>query len=96
VPKQVEAVPERNVPLLEGWLTAVEVARSLGISRQSVARMMAEGVFRTQRAVGERPLYVVREEEVAALEMLHRQQGSWSKATALLGKLSDRKVGAPR
>jgi hypothetical protein len=94
VRKQVEATPERLVPTLEGWLTAVEVAGILGISRQSVARMMAEGYFRTLRAVGERPLYLVREEEVAALQLLHTQKGSWPKALTLLAKLSDRKVGA--
>lgn len=92
--KQVEATPEQVVPALEGWLSAVEVARAVGLSRQSVARMMADGVFRTLRSVGERPLYIVREEEVNALQELREEYDSWPKAAILLAKLPDRKVGA--
>jgi hypothetical protein len=94
VRRQVEATPEQVVPVLEGWLSAVEVARVFGISRQSVARMMADGTFRTLRTVGERPLYIVREEEVNALLELREEYASWPKAALLLAKLPDRKVGA--
>jgi Helix-turn-helix domain len=96
VPKQVEAHPAQLVPVLEGWITAVEAAEVLGISRQSVARMMADGVFRTLRAVGDRPLYVVRVEEVETYRDLFKQNGTWNKAAEALSRASGRKVGASK
>lgn len=94
--KQVEAHPARLVPVLEGWLTAIEAAEILGISRQSVARMMTEGVFRTLRAVGDRPLYVVRAEEVQAYRDLFDENGTWNKAAKALSKVSSRRIGASK
>jgi predicted site-specific integrase-resolvase len=96
VSKQVEARPARLVPVLEGWLTAVEVAEVLGISRQSVARMMTEGVFRTLRQVGDRPLYVVRVEEVETYRDLFKENGTWNKAAEALSKVSGRRIGAQK
>ena len=94
--KQVEAHPARLVPVLEGWITAVEAAEVLGISRQSVARMMTEGVFRTLRAVGDRPLYVVRIEEIEAYHDLFSKNGTWNKAAKALSKVSGRRIGASK
>lgn len=93
MPKRREV---RAVPELKGWLTAVGAAKELGISRQSVARMMAEGVFRTQRAVGERPLYIVRVEEVRAYRAAYHDEGSWAKAAEALRKMAARKIGADK
>lgn len=72
------------VPVLENWLTAAQAADVLGISRQSVTRMMNEGTFGTLHAVGDRPLYVVRREEVDRYGKLYDDLGSWSDAAEAL------------
>jgi excisionase family DNA binding protein len=74
------------VPVLEGWLTALQAAEVLGISRQSVARMMNEGTFRTLHAVGDRPLYVIHRDEVERYLDLFDELGAWSKAAEALKK----------
>ena len=76
--------PTIVVPVLEGWLTAKQAAEELGISRQSVARMMDTGVFATIHAVGDRPLYVIRAEEVDAYRQLYDKHLSWPKAAEAL------------
>jgi predicted site-specific integrase-resolvase len=88
-----ESVPLRIVPELPGWVTANQAADRLGISRQSVARMMAEGVFRTQHGVGERPLYIVRVEEVERYLEHYERTRSWSLAAERLATDPDKKVG---
>jgi excisionase family DNA binding protein len=74
------------VPVLEGWLTALQAAEVLGISRQSVARMMNEGTFKTLHAVGDRPLYVIHRDEVERYLDLYDELGSWSEAAEALKK----------
>lgn len=53
-----------DAPTLEKWLTATEVADRLGVSRQSVNRMIQGGAFKTLHLLGERPIYVVKTAEV--------------------------------
>ena len=75
------------VPVLDGWITAKQAAEEvLGISRQSVTRMMNEGVFQTIHAVGDRPLYVVHQSEVERFAALFEQTKSWSAAAKELAK----------
>jgi len=58
-----------TVPQLTEWVTCTEAAHELGISRQSVNRMVQDGKFETLHALGgaERPLYVIRREEITKL-----------------------------
>ena len=86
--KTKESQPELIVRVLDGWLSAKQAAEALGISRQSVARMMNEDTFSTLHAVGERPLYVVHEDEVRRYGELFEELGSWRKAAEALSKLS--------
>lgn len=58
--------PER-APRLREWMTCTEAADRLGISRQSVNRMVNMGEFETLHALGERPIFVVKTEEVEEL-----------------------------
>jgi predicted DNA-binding transcriptional regulator AlpA len=74
-------------------MTAVEAAEVLGITRQSVTRMMAEGTFRTQRAIGDRPLFVVRVEEVRRYKELRAKATSWRQAAERLTAQTDQRIG---
>lgn len=84
---------ETTVPMLAGWLHAQQVAEELDISRQAVTRMMADGTFRTQRGVGDRPLYIVRIEEVQQLAKAYETTRNWRKAAAKVAKLGARAIG---
>lgn len=53
-----------NAPELKGWVTASQAAELLGISRQSVNRMINRGEFTTLHALGERPVYLISRTEV--------------------------------
>jgi hypothetical protein len=60
-------VSERRFPVLEGWVTATDIAEDFGISRQSVNRMIGRGDFDTVREVGQdtkRAIFVVSAAEV--------------------------------
>lgn len=82
-----------EVPMLLGWLHAQQVAAALGISRQAVTRMMADGSFRTQRGVGDRPLYVVRIEEVEQFKADFEKTKNWRKTTERVASMGPRKIG---
>jgi hypothetical protein len=86
--EQPVSQPMLVVPVLDGWLTALQAAEVLGISRQSVARMFNEDTFSTLHAVGDRPLYVVHIDEVNRYAELYDQTGKWSDAAALLSEES--------
>jgi hypothetical protein len=77
-------MPEREVPRMAGWLTAEEVSEKLDVSRAYVQRWFNEDWFATLRAVGGRPLYVIREEEVDRLEHLRDKTDNWLEAKELL------------
>lgn len=53
-----------NIPPLADWLTGPQVAKALGLTRQSVHKMMLDGTFESVHAVGEKPVYVVSLKEV--------------------------------
>jgi hypothetical protein len=53
-----------KVKRISEWITASQAATMLGISRQHVNRMMQTGEFRTLRALGDRPILVVKHAEV--------------------------------
>lgn len=58
---------ERDVPLLEDWVTPGLAAKMLGLSKQAVHNLMAAGRFETLRRIasdGARPFYVIRSAEV--------------------------------
>lgn len=55
--------PDR-APRLREWMTATEAAARLGVSRQSVNRMINLGEFETLHALGERPMFVIKAAEV--------------------------------
>lgn len=60
---------ERRFPVLDGWMTATDIAEDFGISRQSVNRMIGRGDFDTVREVGQdtkRAIFVVDATEVQA------------------------------
>lgn len=68
----------KRVPRLRGWVTSQEAATMLGISRSACHRLFQEGRFRTMHAIGERPMHIVREEEVKALKKLVKNKtGPW-------------------
>jgi predicted DNA-binding transcriptional regulator AlpA len=54
-------------PRLDEWMTASQIAESLGITRQSVNRMMNEGRFKTLHRLGERPIFIVSRAEIEAM-----------------------------
>lgn len=56
-----------NIPPLADWLTGPQVAKALGLTRQSVHKMMLDGTFKSIHAVGEKPVYVVSLKEVQAI-----------------------------
>ena len=57
-----------EVPILEGWCTFSEAAEALGISKQGIhKKVFGENAFKTVRAVGSKPLYLLWREEVEEL-----------------------------
>jgi len=56
-----------EIPYLEGWLTGPQIAQALGLTRQSVHKMMLDGTFQTIHAVGDKPVYVVALKEVQTI-----------------------------
>lgn len=61
-----------SIPRLEGWLTFPEAGELLGVTKQMVHKLVFKSkVFdlRTDlRTVGDRPIYIVKEEKVRALK----------------------------
>ena len=58
---------EREVPLLEDWVTPGLAAKMMGLSKQAVHNLMDSGRFETLcriAADGARPFYVIRGAEV--------------------------------
>jgi predicted DNA-binding transcriptional regulator AlpA len=53
-----------KVKRLPEWITASQAATILKISRQHVNRLMQEGEFRSLRALGDRPILVVKDAEI--------------------------------
>lgn len=80
--------PDRTIPTLDGWLTAEQASDVLKVSRTTTHRWFADGVFASQHAVGDRPLYIVRAEEVARLLKLY-DQSSYTTWTEALNALAD-------
>ena len=83
-------MPERDVPRMQGWITAEQVAGRLEVSRAYVQRWFNEDWFATLRAIGERPLYVIREEEVDRLVKFREKVDTWQEAAELLMRERDR------
>lgn len=65
-----------EVPRLEGWLTFPEAAAILDVSKQMVHKMAfgRRPLLLTVRRVGDKPIYVVKEEEVRALHTRREQE----------------------
>lgn len=57
---------DTGFPVLQDWVTCSQAADILGISRQSVNRMIVDREFETTHllGLGERPIYVVKTSEV--------------------------------
>lgn len=71
-------------PLLD-WMTGPQLAEMFGITRQQIHKMMLRGEFRTLRALGEKPIYVVSRQEaeiIAATRMRKREEREERRATA--------------
>jgi hypothetical protein len=60
-------VPSPNVPALDEWKTASQVAAALGLSRQQVNKMIQGGKFKTAHVLGDQ-IYVVKREEVQKMQ----------------------------
>lgn len=61
----------RRVPKLKGWLTFPEAGTILGVSKQMIHKMAfltEPPVLKTVRSIGDRPIYIVSEEEVMTLK----------------------------
>lgn len=52
-----------DIPTLRDWMTATEVSKELGITRQRVNKMILSRNFNTVHTIGDR-LYVVARSEV--------------------------------
>ena len=61
--KQKVTTPENAEPL-KGWLTTTDAAARLKISRQMVNRMVHNGAFKTLQTIGDKPLFIVKEQEI--------------------------------
>jgi hypothetical protein len=85
---------DENLPRLEGWLNAAEIAEILDVSRSTAARWTQEARFRSLHGVGARPMRVARVEEVELLKQV-RFDGdlSWDEAFDRLRKVSRSKLG---
>lgn len=59
-------LPE-NAPRLAGYISMPQLATALGVSRQSVHKRMMSGEFESIRTVGDRPSYIISEEEAEEL-----------------------------
>lgn len=58
-------MPNDSFPVLPGWMTATDAAEELGLSRQSINRMISAGVFKTAHTIGKRhPIFVLTDKEV--------------------------------
>lgn len=65
---------DRIVPPLDGWVTTVEIAGMLGVSKQAVHKMIFErNAFNSLCAVGDRPVYVARRSEVESIMESNRK-----------------------
>lgn len=53
-----------EAPDLTEWITCTQAADILGITRQSVNRMVNAGEFKTLHRLGERPIFVLKKGEV--------------------------------
>jgi predicted DNA-binding protein (UPF0251 family) len=59
-------MPE-EAPALAGWVTCTQAAEMLGITRQSVNKAVNAGEFKTLHRLGERPIFVIKTNEVSDL-----------------------------
>ena len=69
-------MPSPNIPALDEWKTASQVATALGLSRQQVNKMIQAGKFKTAHVLGEQ-IYVVKRDEVHEMQdalILKKQQ----------------------
>lgn len=61
-----------NAPRLKGWMTASEVSKELGISRQTTNQMIHNGEFKSLHLTGPedatKPQYMVRTSEVEKMK----------------------------
>jgi hypothetical protein len=88
------ALSDDELPRLEGWLNAAEIAEILGVSRSTAARWTQEARFRSLHGVGARPMRVARVEEVELLKQV-RFDGdlSWDEAFDRISDVSRSKLG---
>lgn len=65
-----------KVPRLEGWITFPEAADILHVTKQMVHKMAfgRKRLLLTVRSIGDKPIYVVKEEEVRALHKRREQE----------------------
>lgn len=65
-----------EIPRLEGWLTFPEAGEILDVTKQMVHKMAfgRRRLLLTVRRVGDKPIYVVKEEEVLALKLRREQE----------------------
>lgn len=61
-----------SLPAMKGWLTTVQAAAELGISRQAAHKLIQRGVLRGVRRVGQRPTLLVSEKAVADYKQQRR------------------------
>ena len=52
------------VPRLLEWVTATEAAHELGVQRQWMNLLIKDGKFKSLHVLGERPIYVIKREEL--------------------------------
>jgi predicted DNA-binding transcriptional regulator AlpA len=57
-----------ELPLFEGWITLPEAAKELGITRARAYQLVQEERITTAHRLGGRPIYIVREAEIAQLK----------------------------
>lgn len=67
-----DGVSYEEIPKLEGWLSVPEAAFKLGVSKQMIHKMVHTlNLFdktKDVRRLGEKPMYILREEAVVALK----------------------------
>lgn len=59
-------------PRLEEWCTTEEAAAMLGVTKQAVHKMLKNGEFKSARALGAKPIYVLGRAEVEGIALRRR------------------------
>lgn len=68
---------------LEDYITLPEAAEVLNVSKQMVHKLVYGGTFKTVRAIGEKPLYVVKKSEARQVARRRAQRKAEDQAKKL-------------